>query len=207
MRHFLKVPPALTAFTNRSSMVKMFKCNIFLCMRHFLMWGQSSGTVCQTSIWLRFDSHVSPAGRTKVFILWGKVGPARREMTVPVNKVIQDVDKIKIKLRATWLKISAFGRHYCGLDDFRVTWLYTDCAITKPGHRSSRANFLFLMYYRSPGFVRLARQGSSGRRVALASGTTFLRINVASTRPYMGQHKQLDYWVCKFYWWLRSVWL
>ena len=180
MRHFLKVPPALTAFTNRSSMVKMFKCNIFLCMRHFLMWG-SRLAVCQTSIWLRFDSHVSPAGRTKVFILWGKVGPARREMTVPVNKVIQDVDKIKIKLRATWLKISGFERHYCGLDDFRVTWPYTDCAIT--------------------------RQGSSSGRVALASGTSFLRINVASTRPHMGQHKQLDYRVWKFHWWLRSVWL
>ena len=56
-----------------------------------------------------------------MFILWGKDGPARREMTVSVNKVIQDVDKIKIKLRATWLKVSGFGRHYCGLDDFRVT--------------------------------------------------------------------------------------
>ena len=28
---------------------------------------------------------------------------------MPVNKVIQDVDKIKIKLRATWLKVSGFG--------------------------------------------------------------------------------------------------
>ena len=88
MRHFLKAPPALTAFTNRSSKVKCSNVIYFFCILHFLMWG-SRQAFCQASMWLRFDSHVRPAGPAKVFILWRKIGPARREMTVRVNKVMQ----------------------------------------------------------------------------------------------------------------------